>query len=512
LSDPLSKKEYDVFLSHHGADEAAVEVIALSLVNKGVRPFLDKWHLIAGRPWQEGLEGALDRSATCAVFLGREGLGYWENLEAQSALEGRVPIIPVLLPGSDPGILPRFLKLFPWVDFRSGLAKPEALAHLIAGVRGSQPAVEASETADRSLDDVSDDALRSDDELRIPEDYRQMIPTYDTVTIRPGIFPAILAKLKQDFARGALLSRNEFKNVHVQAEADLMPIRRGTDVRRFAPLNLSAVSELSWWGSPNSRSVDTLRRTVQRLGRRILVSCSSVNVAACAALKGFFLRHGVAIDVDPNDASGREQAVTIARVSNPKFDFVVCADAPMFLDRRHNVKLYAKIFEVYHEEQFLLRKDGTPTGARPKVHVYQASSAQQQYLLARAKGDCFPLPERAKEEPLLHMADFTRLSKVMGPGDMVFAWGALAQSLMRDQFLAKVAGGDFALTVSMFRHPDWSSRNKELQALLDLFVTEWNFCADRPKVAFRRVVTDQAFLDSFARGGGYKTKFIGGPR
>jgi hypothetical protein len=32
-------------------------------------PFLDKWHLIPGDPWQEALEEALDASRTCAVFL-----------------------------------------------------------------------------------------------------------------------------------------------------------------------------------------------------------------------------------------------------------------------------------------------------------------------------------------------------------------------------------------------------------------------------------------------------------
>lgn len=54
------------------------------------RPFLGKWHLILGEPWQEALEEALDRSKTCAVFLGPGGLGPWENEEMRAALAERV--------------------------------------------------------------------------------------------------------------------------------------------------------------------------------------------------------------------------------------------------------------------------------------------------------------------------------------------------------------------------------------------------------------------------------------
>src|SRR3954451_24372943 len=99
------KPLYDVFLSHSSADKPAVEKLALKLREAGIEPFLDKWHLIPGDPWQEALEEALDASRTCAVFLGPKGLGAWQNEEMRSALETRVGdrafrVIPVLLPGS----------------------------------------------------------------------------------------------------------------------------------------------------------------------------------------------------------------------------------------------------------------------------------------------------------------------------------------------------------------------------------------------------------------------------
>jgi hypothetical protein len=99
---------YDVFLSHASADKPAVEHLARKLRDEGLEPFLDKWRLIPGEPWQEALEEALDQSRTCAVVLGKT-IGPWQNEEMRSALETRVRddgfrVIPVLLPGGkEPG-------------------------------------------------------------------------------------------------------------------------------------------------------------------------------------------------------------------------------------------------------------------------------------------------------------------------------------------------------------------------------------------------------------------------
>ena len=138
---------YDVFLSHSSADKPAVERLAHKLVEAGIKPFLDKWHLIPGEPWEEALEEALDQSRTCAVFVGPTGLGPWQNEEMRSALEDRVRnkafrVIPVLLPGSlEPQgeKLPRFLRRLTWVDFRAGLEDEEAFRRLVHGIQGTSP-------------------------------------------------------------------------------------------------------------------------------------------------------------------------------------------------------------------------------------------------------------------------------------------------------------------------------------------------------------------------------------
>ena len=48
---------YDVFLSHRSPDKPMLERLAEKLVEETqLSPFLDRWYLIPGEPWQESLE------------------------------------------------------------------------------------------------------------------------------------------------------------------------------------------------------------------------------------------------------------------------------------------------------------------------------------------------------------------------------------------------------------------------------------------------------------------------
>ena len=134
---------FDVFLSHNSADKLAVEIIAHRLrAEAGLNPFLDKWHLIPGVPWQEALENALDHSVTVAIFIGSSGISPWHNEELRKALDQAVRtrdeyrIIPILLPGANNKALSGFLARRTWVDFRSGLDDTEAFERLVAGIKG----------------------------------------------------------------------------------------------------------------------------------------------------------------------------------------------------------------------------------------------------------------------------------------------------------------------------------------------------------------------------------------
>ena len=144
-----SSSHYDVFLSHNSVDKPRVEDLARQLKQVGIEPFLDKWNLIPGQPWQEALQEALIKSAACAVFIGPGGFSPWQHEEVMAAIEHRVAesrggyrVIPVLLPGaSRPGEkgLPPFLLRTTWVKFSRTLDDAEEFHHLVCGIRGLAP-------------------------------------------------------------------------------------------------------------------------------------------------------------------------------------------------------------------------------------------------------------------------------------------------------------------------------------------------------------------------------------
>jgi len=169
---------YDVFLSHRSPDKPMVERLAEKLVEEAqLSPFLDRWHLIPGEPWQESLEQALNRSRCVAVFVGPSGVNSWENEEMRAALSRRVQensfrVIPVLLPGADQEAkdkLPSFLLRFTWVDFSAGIDDPVAFSRLVAGIRGQAPGRSgvqklsaASPYVRKSVREIMADALRQE--------------------------------------------------------------------------------------------------------------------------------------------------------------------------------------------------------------------------------------------------------------------------------------------------------------------------------------------------------------
>jgi tetratricopeptide (TPR) repeat protein len=138
---------YDVFLSHNSRDKPQVEALAHRLSERGLIPFLDRWCLVPGEPWQEAIEEALRASASCAVFLGPGDISPWHNEEMRAALDRQARertfrVIPVLLPDAtrpDERDLPLFLGGRTWVDFRAGLEDGYAFHCLCCGIQGIAP-------------------------------------------------------------------------------------------------------------------------------------------------------------------------------------------------------------------------------------------------------------------------------------------------------------------------------------------------------------------------------------
>lgn len=94
-------KKFDVFLCHNSNDKPQVEEIGIQLKTRGLKPWLDKWELRPGLPWQPELERQIQHINAAAVCIGNNALGPWQDLEIQAFLRQfvnrRCPVIPVLL-------------------------------------------------------------------------------------------------------------------------------------------------------------------------------------------------------------------------------------------------------------------------------------------------------------------------------------------------------------------------------------------------------------------------------
>lgn len=153
-------KTFDVFLSHNSKDKPAVERLAQKLQREGLEPWLDKWALTPGGQWQNELATGIRVSSACAVFVGPNGLGAWENEELSLALDRAAKdrsfrLFLVLLPGLpepfDANTLPPFLSTRTWIDLRGGIENTRPFQLLINAIKGVAP---GSDSPVEKRDDV----------------------------------------------------------------------------------------------------------------------------------------------------------------------------------------------------------------------------------------------------------------------------------------------------------------------------------------------------------------------
>ena len=140
-------KKFDVFLCHNGQDKLAVKRIGEQLKSYGILPWLDEWELRPGLPWQRLLEEQIEQKhiKSAAVFVGKDGIGPWQQMELEAFLREFVnrgcPVIPVLLSNaSREPQLPLFLKGMMWVDFRE--QDPDPMEQLIWGITGRRSSLQ----------------------------------------------------------------------------------------------------------------------------------------------------------------------------------------------------------------------------------------------------------------------------------------------------------------------------------------------------------------------------------
>ena len=138
-------KQFDVFLSHSHTDAEWVEKnLAVRLVDEcGFRVWLDKWMLIPGQSFVQGMARGIDQAHCCAVCIGEHTPLGWFRQEIQRALNRQVRdpsfrVFAILLPGAKDVNVDDFLELNIWVDFRSS-DTAYAFHVLVSGVKGEPP-------------------------------------------------------------------------------------------------------------------------------------------------------------------------------------------------------------------------------------------------------------------------------------------------------------------------------------------------------------------------------------
>jgi tetratricopeptide (TPR) repeat protein len=136
---------YDVFVSYNSRDAVHAVDLATWLRGQGLKVFLDRWCLIPGHPWLDGLQSTLRTCQSVVVLVGPGEMDRWQLDETRFAMNRQVrqptfPVIPVLLPGADPS--PTFLTQRTWVDLRGGVDDQQARALLAAAIRGLPPSAE----------------------------------------------------------------------------------------------------------------------------------------------------------------------------------------------------------------------------------------------------------------------------------------------------------------------------------------------------------------------------------
>jgi len=137
LEKKKSKKEYDVFLSHNSKDKDEVKKISDQLEKLGVLPWMDTRDLHPGNNIIEEIQKNIQNIRTAAVFIGKDGVGPWQNIEWQTYFhllqEKKANIIPVILPNvDDEPKLPPFLQPFRRVFFNKSY--PYGLDELYRGI------------------------------------------------------------------------------------------------------------------------------------------------------------------------------------------------------------------------------------------------------------------------------------------------------------------------------------------------------------------------------------------
>jgi formylglycine-generating enzyme required for sulfatase activity len=131
-----SKRKLTVFVSYNTLDRDPVRMVVRELESRGIGVMWDQGGFAAGQFWLPELERMLKSACDAVVLcLGPSGMGYWQYNEMGLAFdrkraEPEFPVIPILLPKSQPGGL--VLGMLTWIDLREGIHDEARIQALLA--------------------------------------------------------------------------------------------------------------------------------------------------------------------------------------------------------------------------------------------------------------------------------------------------------------------------------------------------------------------------------------------
>lgn len=148
---PSAPPSHEIYISYNRVDESAVRELAQRLEKENIHAWSFN-KMRAGETWSEAMDKALRSSKASIVLVGKSGLGDGQKDEIVSRIARRVDqtkgaygVIPVLLPGANGEMLPRFLASRRWVEFRESFNE-EAFQDLVTSIKSyiDSPVTETS--------------------------------------------------------------------------------------------------------------------------------------------------------------------------------------------------------------------------------------------------------------------------------------------------------------------------------------------------------------------------------
>jgi len=139
--DKNNENIFDVFLCHNSEDKPQIREIGKQLKQLGIKVWLDEEQIRPGTLWQVELEKNIANIRSALVFVGKNGIGPWQNMEIRAFLNEFVnrgcPVIPVSLENcTEVPELPLFLRQMTWVDMRK--TDPNPISQMKWGITGKR--------------------------------------------------------------------------------------------------------------------------------------------------------------------------------------------------------------------------------------------------------------------------------------------------------------------------------------------------------------------------------------